>query len=220
MLKVAQENTRSNVDATTRGGSLLDEIVRDGARQMLAAALAAEAAAYVERYAHEVDEHGHRLVVRNGYHQPREVVTAAGAVPVRQPRVNDRCTDEATCERKRVRLGDPARVGAQVPAAGRGAAAAVPARPVQQRLRSGARAVPGYRGRVVREDDHPADRAVAGRGGRVQPAFPGRDRLRVRVGRRDPPQGPLDPGQGVPAGHGRRPRGRHEGADRPRRRAP
>ena len=101
MLKVVQENNESNVDAATSGGSLLDEIVRDGARQMLAAALAAEVAAYVERYAHEVDEHGHRLVVRNGYHQPREVVTAAGAVPVRQPRVNDRRTDEATGERKR-----------------------------------------------------------------------------------------------------------------------
>ncbi len=101
MLKVVQENNESNVDAATSGGSLLDEIVRDGARQMLAAALAAEVAAYVERYAHEVDEHGHRLVVRNGYHQPREVVTAAGAVPVRQPRVNDLRTDEATGERKR-----------------------------------------------------------------------------------------------------------------------
>ena len=33
---------------------------------------------------------GHRLVVRNGYHAEREVATAAGAVPVRQPRVNDR----------------------------------------------------------------------------------------------------------------------------------
>ena len=101
MLKVVQENTESNVDAATSGGSLLDEIVRDGARQMLAAALQAEVATYVERYAHEVDEHGHRLVVRNGYHQPREVVTAAGAVPVRQPRVNDRRTDEVTGERKR-----------------------------------------------------------------------------------------------------------------------
>ena len=59
MLKVVQENTESNVDATVHGGSLLDEIVRDGARQMLAAALQAEVAAYVERYAHEVDEHGH-----------------------------------------------------------------------------------------------------------------------------------------------------------------
>src|SRR5690606_12130784 len=95
------ENTESNVDAATVGGSLLDEIVRDGARQMLAAALQAEVAAYIERFADQVDEHGHRLVVRNGYHQPREVITAAGAVPVRQPRVNDKRTDEATGERAR-----------------------------------------------------------------------------------------------------------------------
>jgi putative transposase len=79
----------------------LDEIVRDGARQMLAAALRAEVAAYIEARAHQVDEQGHRLVVRNGYHQPREVTTAAGAVPVRQPRVNDKRIDEATGERMR-----------------------------------------------------------------------------------------------------------------------
>ena len=47
---------------------MLDEIVRDGARQMLAAALQAEVAAYVEAHQHEVDELGRRLVVRNGYH--------------------------------------------------------------------------------------------------------------------------------------------------------
>ncbi|MCB0890844.1 MAG: IS256 family transposase, partial [Propionibacteriaceae bacterium] len=101
MLKVVQENTESNVDAATGGGSLLDQIVRDGARQMLAAALQAEVAAYIAAHAEEVDEHGHRLVVRNGYHQPREVSTAAGAVPVRQPRVNDRRIDEASGQRKR-----------------------------------------------------------------------------------------------------------------------
>ena len=60
--------------------SLLDEIVRDGARQMLAAALAAEVAAYIDAHADEVDEHGRRLVVRNGHHRQREVLTAAGAV--------------------------------------------------------------------------------------------------------------------------------------------
>lgn len=67
----------------------MDEIVRDGARQMLAAALAAEVAAYIEQYADLRDENGHRLVVRNGFHDPREGTTAAGAVPVRAPRVND-----------------------------------------------------------------------------------------------------------------------------------
>jgi hypothetical protein len=47
--------------------SLLDEIVRDGARQMLAAALKAEVAAYVEQFVDQLDQNGRRLVVRNGY---------------------------------------------------------------------------------------------------------------------------------------------------------
>lgn len=83
------------------GRSLLDEIVRDGARQMLAAALQAEVADYIARHAGEVDEHGHRLVVRNGYHAEREVITAAGAIAVKAPRVNDKRTDPDTGERKR-----------------------------------------------------------------------------------------------------------------------
>ena len=102
MLKVVHEENQAqqHVPAAV-GGSLLDELARDGARQMLAAALLAEVAAYVEAHAGEVDEEGHRLVVRNGFHDPREVATAAGVVPVRQPRVNDKRVDEATGERKR-----------------------------------------------------------------------------------------------------------------------
>jgi putative transposase len=99
MLKVVHDAEASNEN--TADGSLLDQIVRDGARQMLAAALQAEVAAYIEAHADQVDEHGHRLVVRNGSHAEREVTTAAGAVPVRAPRVNDKRTDEATGERKR-----------------------------------------------------------------------------------------------------------------------
>ena len=98
MLKVVHDVEASNEPA---GGSLLDEIVRDGARQMLAAALQAEVAAYVEQFKDELDEHGRRLVVRNGFHAEREVTTAAGAMPVRAPRVNDKRVDEATGERKR-----------------------------------------------------------------------------------------------------------------------
>lgn len=102
MLKVVQEYNESNHDEPNGAGvALLDEIVRDGARQMLTAALQAEVAAFVEAHAGEVDENGRRLVVRNGYHQPRQVVTSAGAMPVRQPRVNDKRVDEATGERKR-----------------------------------------------------------------------------------------------------------------------
>ncbi|VCT92717.1 hypothetical protein MHAS_04447 [Mycolicibacterium hassiacum DSM 44199] len=100
MLTVVHDAEDAN-DSDTPGRSLLDEIVRDGARQMLAAALQAEVAAYVAQYADQLDENGHRLVVRNGYHQPREVLTAAGAVQVKAPRVNDRRVDPDTGERKR-----------------------------------------------------------------------------------------------------------------------
>jgi transposase-like protein len=79
----------------------LDEIVRQGARQMLTAALIAEVAAYIDAHADEVDEDGHRLVVRNGYHDPRSVLTAAGAVMVTAPRVNDKRIDPETGERQR-----------------------------------------------------------------------------------------------------------------------
>jgi len=81
--------------------SLIDEIVREGARRMLAEALAAEVDAYIARFADERDGSGRRLVVRNGYHQSREVLTSAGAVEVTAPRVNDKRTDLATGERKR-----------------------------------------------------------------------------------------------------------------------
>ncbi|QIY75912.1 IS256 family transposase [Streptomyces sp. RLB1-33] len=90
-----------NADGTTETGSLIDDIVREGARRMLAAALEAEVNAYIAELADQRDEHGRRLVVRNGYHQPRKVTTAAGAVEVKAPRVNDKRVDEASGERKR-----------------------------------------------------------------------------------------------------------------------
>lgn len=101
MLKVVHEENESHDNSAGCGGSLLDQVVRDGARQLLAVALQAEVAAYIEAHAHELDEGGRRLVVRNGFHQPREVTTAAGAVPVRAPRVNDKRVDEVTGQRSR-----------------------------------------------------------------------------------------------------------------------
>ncbi|OLL89039.1 Mobile element protein [Pseudonocardia sp. Ae356_Ps1] len=83
------------------GPSLIDELVREGARRMLAQALQAEVDAYIAQFAGERDETGRRLVVRNGSHQPREVLTSAGAVEVTAPRVNDRRTDPDTGERRR-----------------------------------------------------------------------------------------------------------------------
>ncbi len=90
-------------DGNPASGSaaLIDQIVREGARRMLAAALQAEVGAYIAAFADERDEAGRRLVVRNGYHQPREVLTAAGAIEVVAPRVNDKRTDPVTGERTR-----------------------------------------------------------------------------------------------------------------------
>ena len=81
----------------------LDQLVREGARRMLAAALEAEVDAYLGAHAAERDESGRRLVVRNGHARQRAVTTAAGAVAVRAPRVDDRRTDPVTGERIRFR---------------------------------------------------------------------------------------------------------------------
>jgi transposase-like protein len=102
MLKVVQTDQVGQRSATdVPSGSLLDEIAREGARRMLAAALRAESDAYVDALVDQVDEDGHRLVVRNGHHEPRTVLCAAGAIEVHAPRVNDKRVDEATGERKR-----------------------------------------------------------------------------------------------------------------------
>jgi putative transposase len=68
---------------------------------MLAEALQAEVDAYIAQFADVRDESGHRLVVRNGCHQPREVLTSAGSVQVTAPRVNDKRVDAETGERQR-----------------------------------------------------------------------------------------------------------------------
>ena len=101
MLTVVHDVAQANDTRSGAGRSLLDEIVRDGARQMLAAALQAEVAAYVDQFVDQVDENGHRLVVRNGHHNVREVLTGAGAIEVKAPRVNDKRVDPETGERQR-----------------------------------------------------------------------------------------------------------------------
>ena len=71
-------------------GSVSEEIARRGAQQMLAQAMAAEVALFIEKHADKVDENGHREVVRNGHMPARELVTGIGRVPIKQPRVDDR----------------------------------------------------------------------------------------------------------------------------------
>jgi transposase-like protein len=102
MLTVVPDPSEGDqIDESRPAASLIDEIVREGARRMLAEALKAEVDAYIAQFADQRDEHGRRLVVRNGYHQSREVLTSAGAVEVKAPRVNDKRVDPGTGERKR-----------------------------------------------------------------------------------------------------------------------
>ena len=99
MLKVV--DVRHGEKKDSAAGLLLDGLIRDGARQMLAAALQAEVAAYIDQFTDEVDAHGHRLVVCNGSHQERDIATGAGSVTVAAPRVNDKRVDPETGVRQR-----------------------------------------------------------------------------------------------------------------------
>src|SRR3954453_20001559 len=79
----------------------LDELAREGARRMIATALEAEVADYIERFAEERDADGKRLVVRNGRAQERKLTVGSGTVAIRAPRVNDKRVDEQTGERQK-----------------------------------------------------------------------------------------------------------------------
>src|SRR3954462_10756526 len=63
----------------------LDELARGCARRMIAAALEAEVAEYVERFADERDADGKRLLVRNGRGRERRVTIGSGTVAIRAP---------------------------------------------------------------------------------------------------------------------------------------
>jgi transposase-like protein len=71
----------------------LTEIARDGARRMLAAALRAEADAFVAQHAEETLPDGRQRVVRHGYGPERSIQTGIGALEVRRPKVRDRAAD-------------------------------------------------------------------------------------------------------------------------------
>ena len=79
----------------------LDDLAREGARRMIAAALEAEVSDYVDQFAEDRDEEGKRLVVRNGRAKERGLTLGSGTVRIKAPRVNDRRIDEETGERER-----------------------------------------------------------------------------------------------------------------------
>ena len=79
----------------------LDDLAREGAGRMIATALEAEVADYVERFAEQRDDDGKRSVVRNGRARERKITIGSGTLPIQAPRVNDKRVDDQTGQRQR-----------------------------------------------------------------------------------------------------------------------
>jgi putative transposase len=85
--------TDPNVFRLSQPGSFADpltEVLRNGARALLAQAVEAEVAALLSCHADKLTEDGRRRLVRHGYLPEREIMTGIGPVAVRCPRVRDR----------------------------------------------------------------------------------------------------------------------------------
>ena len=90
--------SKDNITKLIQPGNVEDqltEILRNGARSLLAQAVEAEVADFLGKHADLKTEDGHQRVVRHGHLPEREVMTGLGPVAVRQPRVRDRDADAA-----------------------------------------------------------------------------------------------------------------------------
>jgi transposase-like protein len=83
------KDTEKAVVGLSGVGLGLDELVRHGARQVIQQAIEAELAEPMERFANVKTLQGQRAVMRNGYLPEREVLTAAGPIAVKVPKVRD-----------------------------------------------------------------------------------------------------------------------------------
>ena len=68
----------------------LEQLLQEGARKLLQAAIENEVMDYIQFHKDRRDENGQRLVVRNGHLPEREIVSGIGPIKVRQPRVRHR----------------------------------------------------------------------------------------------------------------------------------
>jgi putative transposase len=87
---MCESTTDIRIVPLPKGQDVLTEILRDGARRMLAEAIEAEVATSIDAHAHLKDPSGRRQVVRNGHLPDRTIQTGIGEIEVKQPRVHDR----------------------------------------------------------------------------------------------------------------------------------
>ncbi|QDU94487.1 hypothetical protein Pla8534_22780 [Lignipirellula cremea] len=94
-ISVADELDSEVVDFRQQfeGRSALDELIREGARKMLQAAIDAEVEAFLLEHQPRRDEQGPWLVIKNGTLPAREILSGAGPIEVQQGRVRDNTLD-------------------------------------------------------------------------------------------------------------------------------
>lgn len=96
---MSKNTAEDRIEARPETMVALEALMREGARKMLQAALEAEIEEHIARYKGLVDEEGKRLVVRNGSMPERTILTGAGPIPIKRPRVDDRALEAEGKER-------------------------------------------------------------------------------------------------------------------------
>ena len=94
----------STITRLQQPGTIIDpltEVAREGARQMLMAALKVEAASFVAQFDEERLSDGRRRIVRHGSGPERVIQTGIGPIPVRREKVRDRAAGLPTSEKIR-----------------------------------------------------------------------------------------------------------------------
>src|SRR3954468_19772758 len=85
-----QSTTDIRIVPLPKGQDVLTELLRDGARRMLAEAIEAEVAIWIDAHAHLRDQAGRRQVVRNGHLPERTIPIGIGEIEARRPLAQDR----------------------------------------------------------------------------------------------------------------------------------
>lgn len=70
--------------------SILEQIIKEGARKLLQAAIENEVAEYINMFSEIKDKNGRQMVVKNGFLPGRSLLTGIGPLPIKQPRIRDK----------------------------------------------------------------------------------------------------------------------------------